>query len=360
MKLSKVSLLAASASVALSVPVAVTVTQHVHEAATVMVQGIVYVENGQTLTSLVTEGFPTRPARAATATASAPIVVANAQVGSVAPSATQDGTAVVESSVSAQIQVLTTVSTIKSVQTTQQADQNDVTLSSSSSATQSATAVTPTTTVTPSTTTSTTPSTTTSTTPSTTTSATPSTTTSATPSTTTSATPSTTTTPTTTSTVAPSSTSTQSTASATQSSSSSDFATSMVNEHNTKRALHKDTGSLTWSDTLATYAQNYADSYDCSGTLTHSGGAYGENLALGYGTTASVDAWYNEISSYDYSNPGFTEDAGHFTQVVWKGTSQVGCGLKSCGGQWGDYVICSYQNPGNYIGEFADNVMPLA
>ncbi|QID86457.1 Sterol binding protein [Saccharomyces pastorianus] len=308
MKFSKVSLLAASASVALSVPVAVTVTQHVHEAATVMVQGIVYVENGHTLTSLVTEGVPTAPGAPATATATAPIVVANAQVDNVAPSATQEGTPVVESSVSTQIQVFTTVSTIKSVQATQQAAQDDVTSSSSS---------------------------------------TPST-----PSTT-SATPSTTS-------ATPSSTSTQSTASAAQSSSGSDFATSMVNEHNTKRALHKDTGSLTWSDTLATYAQNYADSYDCSGNLVHSGGAYGENLALGYGTTASVDAWYNEISSYDYSNPGFTEDAGHFTQVVWKGTSQVGCGLKSCGGQWGDYVICSYQNPGNYIGEFAENVMPLA
>jgi uncharacterized protein YkwD len=134
----------------------------------------------------------------------------------------------------------------------------------------------------------------------------------------------------------------------------------MVNEHNTKRALHKDTGSLTWSDTLATYAQNYADSYDCSGNLVHSGGPYGENLALGYGTTGSVDAWYNEITSYDYSNPGFSESAGHFTQVVWKGTSEVGCGLKSCGGEWGDYIICSYKAAGNVIGEFADNVMPLA
>ncbi|CAI1551143.1 hypothetical protein SEUBUCD646_0K02330 [Saccharomyces eubayanus] len=354
MKFSKVSLLAASASVALSVPVAVTVTQHVHEAATVMVQGIVYVENGHTLTSLVTEGVPTAPGApaTATATATAPIVVANAQVDNVAPSATQEGTPVVESSVSTQIQVFTTVSTIKSVQATQQAAQDDVTSSSSSTpSTPSTTSATPSTTSATPSTTSATPSTT---------SATPSTT--STISTTPSTTSTTSTTPTTTSTTSatPSSTSTQSTASAAQSSSGSDFATSMVNEHNTKRALHKDTGSLTWSDTLATYAQNYADSYDCSGNLVHSGGAYGENLALGYGTTASVDAWYNEISSYDYSNPGFTEDAGHFTQVVWKGTSQVGCGLKSCGGQWGDYVICSYQNPGNYIGEFAENVMPLA
>ncbi|CAI4045102.1 hypothetical protein SKDZ_11G2190 [Saccharomyces kudriavzevii ZP591] len=345
MKFSKVSLLVASASVALSAPVAVTVTQHVHQAATVVVQGIVYVENGQTLTTFVTKNPPTPAAAGAatatatvaaitTATASSPIVVANAQVDSVASSVIQESavaepttseefsTAFSEAFSTATSEGFSTATTIvQSEQVSTLAAQEDVTTSSTSSAQ-------PTTTATPTTTT-----------------ATPTTTT-ATPTTTT-ATPTTAT------------TATQSTASATHSS-DSDFSTSMVNEHNTKRALHKDTGSLTWSDTLATYAQNYADSYDCSGNLVHSGGPYGENLALGYGTTGSVDAWYNEISSYDYSNPGFSESAGHFTQVVWKGTSEVGCGLKSCGGAWGDYIICSYKDAGNYIGEFAENVMPLA
>ncbi|CAI4045091.1 sterol-binding protein SKDI_11G2240 [Saccharomyces kudriavzevii IFO 1802] len=330
MKFSKVSLLVASASVALSAPVAVTVTQHVHQAATVVVQGIVYVDNGQTLTTFVTKNPPT-PAAAdtatatatvaaiTTATASAPIVVANAQVDSVASSVIQESavaepttseefsTAFSEAFSTATSEGFSTATTIvQSEQVSTLAAQEDVTTSSTSSAQ-------PTTTATPTTTT-----------------ATPTTTTAS-----------------------------PTTASATHSS-DSDFSTSMVNEHNTKRALHKDTGSLTWSDTLATYAQNYADSYDCSGNLVHSGGPYGENLALGYGTTGSVDAWYNEISSYDYSNPGFSESAGHFTQVVWKGTSEVGCGLKSCGGAWGDYIICSYKDAGNYIGEFAENVMPLA
>ncbi|EJS42925.1 pry2p [Saccharomyces arboricola H-6] len=317
MKFSKVSLLVASASVVLSAPVAVTVTKHVHEAATVVVQGIVYVENGQTQTSFVTKAPHTHHAGTATvvatATTSAPIVVAEAQVDSVVTTVVQESAASEETA-------------------TQQSTPADVTTSSPA-----------TTTDTPATTTSDIPATTT---------ASPAITTD-TPTTTTASPTTTTDTPTTPST-------TQSTASATQSSSSSDFSTSMVNEHNTKRALHKDTGSLTWSDTLATYAQNYANSYDCSGNLVHSGGEYGENLALGYGTTGSVDAWYNEISSYDYSNPGFSEDAGHFTQVVWKGTTQVGCGLKSCGGVWGDYIICSYKDAGNVIGDFADNVMPLA
>ncbi|CAB4256941.1 similar to Saccharomyces cerevisiae YJL079C PRY1 Protein of unknown function [Maudiozyma barnettii] len=139
----------------------------------------------------------------------------------------------------------------------------------------------------------------------------------------------------------------------------SDFASSMLSEHNKKRELHQNTPDLTWSETLASYAQNYADNYDCSGNLVHSGGQYGENLAVGYGTTGSVDAWYNEISNYDFSNPGFSSNTGHFTQLVWKGTSQVGCGVKSCGGVWGDYVICSYNPAGNVAGQYADNVQSL-
>ncbi|CCK68636.1 CAP domain-containing protein KNAG_0B01940 [Huiozyma naganishii CBS 8797] len=145
-----------------------------------------------------------------------------------------------------------------------------------------------------------------------------------------------------------------------QNSDLSDFASSILAEHNNKRALHKDTGSLSWSSELASYAQNYADGYDCSGNLQHSGGPYGENLALGYNSgSAAVDAWYGEISGYDWSNPGFSGNTGHFTQVVWKSTNEVGCGVKQCGNSWGNYVICSYKSAGNMGGEYDSNVMPL-
>lgn len=152
------------------------------------------------------------------------------------------------------------------------------------------------------------------------------------------------------------------TSSSSSSTATSSFASSMLSQHNAKRALHKDTDSLSWSSNLENIAQAYADSYDCSGTLTHSGKPYGENLALGYplydGETG-IAAWYDEIKNYDFSDPGFSDDTGHFTQVVWKDTTQVGCGYKQCSNEWGIYLVCNYLAQGNIIGEFSSNVEEL-
>jgi uncharacterized protein YkwD len=145
------------------------------------------------------------------------------------------------------------------------------------------------------------------------------------------------------------------TAATTTGSTDSSFAGEILAAHNAKRALHG-VPNLSWSSELEAYAQAYADQYDCSGTLTHSGGSYGENLGLGYTTTGVVEAWYDEISYYDYSNPA----GSHFTQVVWKSTTQLGCATKQCGSYWGQYTICSYNPAGNYAGEYSANVLPLA
>lgn len=132
----------------------------------------------------------------------------------------------------------------------------------------------------------------------------------------------------------------------------------MVDRHNDKRAKHQSTGSLQWDDKLASYAQNYADQYDCSGNLVHSHGPYGENLAVGYSDEDTIDAWYNEIDKYSYNDPVFSESTGHFTQLVWKSSTKVGCASKQCGGSVGKYIICSYDPAGNFINDFAKNVLP--
>jgi hypothetical protein len=77
-------------------------------------------------------------------------------------------------------------------------------------------------------------------------------------------------------------------------------------------------------------------------------------LAAGYfGIQASIDAWYDEISQYDWSNPGFSEACGHFTQMVWVGSTELGCAWVDCNGENGtpgQYLMCEYQAAGNVIG----------
>ena len=73
---------------------------------------------------------------------------------------------------------------------------------------------------------------------------------------------------------------------------------------------------------------------------------------------------------YNYSAPGFSSKTGHFTQVIWKGSTQLGCAVRECpnGMTAGAssslkpafLVVCRYAPAGNYLGQFAANVLPLA
>mmetsp|Transcript_8027 Transcript_8027/g.20596 ORF Transcript_8027/g.20596 Transcript_8027/m.20596 type:complete len:283 (+) Transcript_8027:204-1052(+) len=137
---------------------------------------------------------------------------------------------------------------------------------------------------------------------------------------------------------------------------------SLANEalvaHNNYRALHG-VPDLVWDTAVEQSAQAWADG--CRIPLEHSSGTgFGENLAWGYGSmTAAIDAWYSEIDQYDYGNPGFTGGTGHFTQIVWKDTKRLGCAMGYCPDVYGGYWVCQYDPPGNYLGNFGSNVLPL-
>lgn len=135
------------------------------------------------------------------------------------------------------------------------------------------------------------------------------------------------------------------------------FAKDILDAHNKYRALHG-VAALSWSTDTYKYAKNNADDYDCSGVLTHTHGQFGENLAAGFATgPAAVKAWYDEGDSYDYS---VANTYDHFTQVVWKGSTTVGCAYKDCSLEgWQKYVVCEYDPPGNVIGYNSKNVLPL-
>lgn len=134
------------------------------------------------------------------------------------------------------------------------------------------------------------------------------------------------------------------------------FAKDTLDIHNQYRADHG-VAALSWSNDAYNYAKNNADNYDCLGVLTHTHGPYGENLAAGFPDgPLAVTAWYDEGLSYSYLAAN-TYD--HFTQVVWKGLTLVGCAYKDCSAEgWQKYVVCEYDPPGNVIGYNLANVLP--
>lgn len=114
---------------------------------------------------------------------------------------------------------------------------------------------------------------------------------------------------------------------------------------------------LQWSAELAATAQRWADTLRGSRcTMRHSRGTgLGENLAWASGqslTPAQVAAmWVGERRHYDAARntcaPG--QVCGHYTQVVWRGTTHVGCGMASCGTS--EVWVCNYAPPGNVVGQ---------
>ena len=89
---------------------------------------------------------------------------------------------------------------------------------------------------------------------------------------------------------------------------------SFLRTHNKLRAKHG-VGRLRWSKDHAEFAQGWCDHLAETRTFEHSeGNSYGENLYRGWGTPEkAVNRWYNEVDLYDWENPGWQYDAGHFT-----------------------------------------------
>ncbi|ATY63564.1 extracellular SCP domain [Cordyceps militaris] len=134
------------------------------------------------------------------------------------------------------------------------------------------------------------------------------------------------------------------------------FTSAVLNSTNTYRRQHN-ASALAWNATLASFASSYlAAARTDACNFSHSGGPFGENIAIGYGNaTAAVAAWGDERGIYDFGKPGFEHATGHFTQLVWKGTTAMGCERVLCGVR-GWFVACEYWPPGNVQGQYDDEV----
>ena len=72
----------------------------------------------------------------------------------------------------------------------------------------------------------------------------------------------------------------------------------------------------------------------------------------------AVDGWYDEIKDYDFSKGCSKNDeaVGHFTQLVWKESTQLGMGVAR-NSQNQVFVVANYHPGGNYYGKELKNVL---
>ena len=136
--------------------------------------------------------------------------------------------------------------------------------------------------------------------------------------------------------------------------------------HHNKIRTEKGLPVLSWSKTLSAYAQQWADHLarenncnirhrDVSG---ENGMVYGENIFWGssaevYAPVEASYSWYEEKQLYRYAKVSRSNwyKTGHYTQMVWKNTREIGVGVSVCA-NGGIIVVANYYPAGNVISEY--------
>ena len=147
-------------------------------------------------------------------------------------------------------------------------------------------------------------------------------------------------------------------------------------------------GEFTWDPNLASQATTYANHLAQTSNFEHGyidnkgnahplyaaqngnppaagyTGTFGQNLAMGYGSDANIafltQSWIGECTDCNKNNycqkSTTSKEVGHYTQALWRGSTQVGCGTGTNDGK--TYLVCNFNPPGNMmnVGEFKENV----
>jgi len=134
----------------------------------------------------------------------------------------------------------------------------------------------------------------------------------------------------------------------------------VVARHNKVRSAYKLAG-LKWSGAIASSATSYSTSCKWQHAKQRK---YGENLGCttsGDVVGSSMTMWFNEKRFWNCRTNRCQSGkvCGHFTQVVWGTSRQIGCGGTNCGrgtpfSGYGNnwlFFVCRYYPPGNYVGK---------
>ncbi|MEM1050848.1 MAG: CAP domain-containing protein [Pseudomonadota bacterium] len=132
--------------------------------------------------------------------------------------------------------------------------------------------------------------------------------------------------------------------------------------HNDARSAFG-TPPLEWSDDLADEARRWAEQLAHENTIRHAPsdrlGGNGENLWMGsagyFPASKMISAFVDERRFFragrfpSVSRTGDWTDVGHYTQIVWATTKEVGCAKAS--NSHNEILVCRYYPAGNILGE---------
>jgi pathogenesis-related protein 1 len=124
---------------------------------------------------------------------------------------------------------------------------------------------------------------------------------------------------------------------------------------------------IRWANNLANSAQRWAEhlrrTNGCQ--MVHSHGSVGENLYWASAVQWTdgrrdlqkvsakqvANSWGNEKKYYNYARNSCVHGqmCGHYTQMVWKNSTQLGCGMAVCTDK-SQVWVCHYSPAGNYVG----------
>lgn len=146
-----------------------------------------------------------------------------------------------------------------------------------------------------------------------------------------------------------------------------EFELDCLRAHNEYRIKHG-VPALKLNTRLCKFAEEWAMNLANRANPTHrSNSPYGENIFCSWSSAPNgvivdgrepVEHWYQEGENHIFGKEPATLRTGHFTQVVWKDSRELGVGqARSKTGQV--VVVCNYDPPGNFIGSFAENVPPV-
>jgi len=121
---------------------------------------------------------------------------------------------------------------------------------------------------------------------------------------------------------------------------------------------------MVWDPDLAAHAMTYTamckDTDAPAGLVDHSPSAYRPNMAGHpqngenvFGSSAAataqqaVNSWASEKANFTYPS-GCSGTCGHYTQIVWRTSVNLGCANVTCPGlQYGGTILCMYGPAGN-------------